>query len=81
MDLHTLLRIAHILLLISIVIFIWSAWKVSLFKNKNSSFLFYLVVGIGITLLLSLLIHYLTHVKTKLGYYLRINDYPKYTIY
>lgn len=78
---ESVLRTAHLFIFITICVLVYGAWKVSLFKNPESSILVYLFWGIFITIIVGLIIHSLLHVKTKLGYYLGLCDYPQYQLY
>ena len=80
-NLMTYLRLAHILLFIIMLIFIWAVWRIKLFKNLDASIL----TGGGIVVLLffgmGLLFHRIFGINTKIGHCLGLNPYPVYTLY
>ena len=80
-NLITFLRLAHILLFIVVFIFGWGAYKVAQFKNKDANFAIYLTTFIIFMFILGFIVHRCNGIKTKLGYVLGLNSYPRYQLY
>ena len=77
----SILQIGHILVFVCVILFGWGAYRVASFRNKNAQLSVYIGLFIVGMLILSLLVHKLCNVKTKLGYVLGMNSYPKYELY
>lgn len=80
-SLITFLRLAHILLFICVIIFGWGAYKVAQFKNRDANFYMYVATAIIFMIIVGLFVHRSAGIKTKLGYVLGFNSYPRYQLY
>lgn len=75
------LRIAHLLAFATVGIFAWGSYRVKQFKDPNASITKHVVLTLLATLILGVVVHKICAVKTKLGYLLKLNDWPRYTLY
>jgi hypothetical protein len=79
------LRVAHVAVFAAAGIFAWSSYRIAKFSpaaaTSPPSLVRHGLIAVVIVLLLGLLAHKCCSVKTKFGYLLGFNDYPKYVLY